>query len=220
MLIVAGILFYFFSNDFIVNEVIRAWEWTPASYKDLDQKYGSGIVLGGYLNPELEPRDRPHLNKSAGRIVHACMLYHRDAFHYLITSGGNARVLGDKTAKEANATRPLLEDLQIPENAYILENKARNTYENALYSRQIIDSLGLSAEKHLLFTSAFHMHRAVGCFQKMGIRVVPFPVDYQHHERKWTPDSLFLPSADALLKWETLIKEWLGIFVYRLQGYM
>ncbi len=35
------------------------------------------------------------------------------------------------------------------------------------------------ARPQLLVTSAFHMPRAIGCFRRLGVNVIPVPTDFR-----------------------------------------
>jgi uncharacterized SAM-binding protein YcdF (DUF218 family) len=66
-------------------------------------------------------------------------------------------------------------------------------------------------------TSAWHMPRAVGTFEKAGFPVVPYPVDF------WTAggikDQPFFPSiSDGLGRLDYGVREWVGLFAYYLSG--
>jgi len=58
----------------------------------------------------------------------------------------------------------------------VLEDKSRNTAENAAFTRAMLDPK--PGERWLLVTSALHMPRSVGAFRKAGFPVEPFPVDW------------------------------------------
>jgi len=93
----------------------------------------------------------------------------------------------------------------------ILENQSQNTYENALYTRDLV---GFSSGGcWLLVTSAFHMPRAYEIFKVQGIPVIPYPTDYRSrlpaHEFRWNLGA----GAEQV---SLLLHEWVGLWVYRL----
>jgi hypothetical protein len=51
----AFIMLFFFSNDFIANEAMLAWEHDATAYQDMKKQYTFGIVLTGVTLAEKEP---------------------------------------------------------------------------------------------------------------------------------------------------------------------
>jgi len=84
----------------------------------------------------------------------------------------------------------------------MVEPRARNTYENALFTRQMVQPE--PGERWLLVTSASHMPRAMGSFQGVGFSVEPWPIRDQT-----------LSDADTI---GMLRHEFLGLLAYRLMG--
>jgi len=66
----------------------------------------------------------------------------------------------------------------------------------------------------ILVTSAFHMRRARMLFERQGFEVEPFPVDFQTSDRPTINVLSFIPSAHALAKSETAMREGVGMLYY------
>ena len=96
------------------------------------------------------------------------------------------------------------------------EAQSRTTYENAAYSRQLLNPQ--PSERWLLITSAFHMPRAVGCFRRAGFRVEPYPMQYitAHRPQSWLNS---INVSESLRNLDIAAKEWIGLVVYRLMGW-
>jgi uncharacterized SAM-binding protein YcdF (DUF218 family) len=95
----------------------------------------------------------------------------------------------------------------------LYENRSRDTYENATFSRQIE---GVDATKRwLLITSARHMPRAMGVFRKAGWNVAPWPVDYS---TGLSIDYFDFSVVRGAGRWETVLHELLGLALYRVTG--
>ena len=95
-----------------------------------------------------------------------------------------------------------------------------NVFRYFVY-RDFLEKNGIStSQEFVLITSAFHMTRAKGCFDKVGLKTVTFPVDYYSHEVKFDIPALIFPNADSISQWHKLIKEWIGITIYSLVGYL
>src|SRR6478609_8184154 len=63
-------LLFFFSNEFIANEAMLAWEVKPVAFASLTKKYEYGIVLTGVTLGKRHPADRVYFDKGADRIYH------------------------------------------------------------------------------------------------------------------------------------------------------
>ncbi|MBO9700271.1 MAG: YdcF family protein [Sporocytophaga sp.] len=212
----ATLLLLFFSNEYIVNKALLFWEEPPVSIANLQTGY-TAILLTGVTESNKSPKDRIYYNKGADRVLHTLQLYRAGKVKSTIISGGAALMIGEQIP-EAESLKKTFLDAKIPSNAIILETESRNTRENALFTKKIIDSLNLKGP-FLLVTSAFHMKRAKGCFKKVGTAVTPYPADYYSTDGKFTPDYFIIPSERALSKWSLLIHEVLGYWVYRMMGY-
>ena len=96
-----------------------------------------------------------------------------------------------------------------------VETRSRNTFENAIYSSELIKPS--PAERWLLLTSAVHMPRAVGCFRLAGFRVEPHPIQFRTGFR--SQSLLDTKASTALSDLDVAVKEWIGLVVYRLMGW-
>jgi uncharacterized SAM-binding protein YcdF (DUF218 family) len=97
----------------------------------------------------------------------------------------------------------------------ILERRSRNTYENALFTKAMVDPK--PGERWLLVTSAYHMPRSIGLFRKVGFVVEPCPVDW----RVGTGQDVFSftdVAEDGLSRTNVAVREWLGLMTYRAVG--
>ena len=119
------------------------------------------IVLGGGIEPPAQKGASPNLQAAADRVWYGAQLYKAGKARLIILSGGSEPGL-DLTS-EAAAMRVLLLDLGVPSSAMLLEEKSRNTRENAGFTGQMLKERKL---KHiLLVTSALHMRRAIALFR-------------------------------------------------------
>src|SRR5690606_8725201 len=84
------------------------------------------VVLGGGM----QPGDIPGLDRAAVRVWHAARLDHAGKAPVIIVSGGLMPWSGNDQS-EAVAMREFLVDLGVPGFAVLLEERSRNTRENA-----------------------------------------------------------------------------------------
>jgi uncharacterized SAM-binding protein YcdF (DUF218 family) len=210
------ILLIFFSNSFIINEILSAWEINSIKISDV-KKYDYGIVLTGVTNSRRTPRDRVNFDKGADRVLHTIQLYKLGKIKKIIISGGSGLLMGDSISEAEDLAKVFLL-CGVPEQDLILEKKSINTRENALLTKKLIDQKNLKGN-YLLITSAFHMRRSKLCFDKVGLKTDVFPVDFYSEQRRFSPDIL-LPNEYALSKWTILSHEILGIITYKVMGYI
>ena len=101
----------------------------------------------------------------------------------------------------------------IPDSAIFVEDRSNNTFDNALYAKQILDSAHLKPP-YLLITSAFHMPRASVLFKNAGLPTVSFPCNYAAGMGNFSLLSL-LPHPWVLLGWDSYLKETAGYLWYK-----
>jgi uncharacterized SAM-binding protein YcdF (DUF218 family) len=172
------------------------------------------VVLGGSFRTELSrDRDAPQVNEYSERVFELMALATRYPEARIVFTGGNASIAPEEgTETEADVARRLLASTGFDAARVRFEAEARNTYENALYVKRMVEPA--AGETWLLVTSAQHMPRAVGCFRRVGFPVLPVPVDYQTRRR--TSEPLSLAFSGNLRMLDAAVREWVGLIAYRL----
>jgi len=160
-------------------------------------------------------------------VLYAAKLFAEGKAPRILLSGGEIAWINDGSSTPAQDMANILVDIGVPESALILENESQNTYENALMAKEILSELEI--DQILLVTSALHMPRAVALFEKQGFEVIPLPVDYSVTENEpidgnagsWANRMLkIIPSASNIALTTSALKEYLGMLIYTLQGWM
>ncbi len=171
------------------------------------------IVLGGAVEPDItRAHGQVALDGAASRITETLAIALRHPEAKLLLSGGDASILPRPGEREADDTRRLFIELGVPPERILIEDRSRNTFENALFSRRV--AAPKPGETWVLVTSAMHMPRAVGCFGEVGWNVLPYPVDYRT-EAHPLPDFKLAEHLELL---DLAAKEWVGLVAYRLLG--
>ena len=212
------VMMYFFSNPIPYGYVIRAWEERPVEKAQLG-KYEAVIVLGG-LSGYDKGLKRIIFGQGSDRLFQAYELYKQGYAKRLLMTGGSGLVLS-QDMKEGTFVRDYLLGIGMNKKDLLIESESRNTRENALLTKELLDAEGIQG-KFLLVTSAFHMRRAKGCFDKAGIDVDIYPTDRHGRDPgkySLSPDIIF-PNAGVLTAWNHLIREWVGYCVYKVKGYV
>ena len=208
----------FFTNPFIAKEFMRMWEPEPASVYSIRKKYDAVIVLGGGIvttdaqNKTLTFRNNPD------RIMQALWLYKNDKADKILISGGSGSMQYPDML-ESVLLRDYLIKIGIPAEDILIDSLSNNTRENAVNSAAILNK-HFPGGSFLLITSASHMRRSLGCFNKAGLMVDPFPVDLTAGDRSWYWMNLLMPQTEALEIWDELLHEIIGCLTYRIIGYI
>jgi uncharacterized SAM-binding protein YcdF (DUF218 family) len=160
------------------------------------------IVLGGAVSANTE------------RVIAVPALAKRYPAARIIYSGGDAGLFVHH-GSEADVVTDLFENLGVPANRLTLDDRSRNTIENAAYSKALAQPK--PGERWLLVTSALHMPRAIGAFRQAGFAVEAYPVDYQTNG--WS-DMLDVIGgiSGGLSHTDNALHEWIGLIAYRVTG--
>lgn len=168
------------------------------------------IVLGGAIDlGESTARGIPSLNDAAERMTAFVTLARKYPDARLIFTGGEG-TLEHYPLTEADVARRLFGDLGLDIHRVVFEDQSRNTFENAIYSKRLMQPK--PGETWLLITSAWHMPRSVGIFRAAGWPVVAWPVGYK------TGGGEHFSLTENLGMALCAAHEWIGMAAYRLLG--
>ena len=178
--------------------------------RDLPPTIDGIISLGGVVNPWVtKARGQLAIGGTVERLTEFAALARRYPRAKLIFTGGSDSLF-DQKIKEADVLAPFLNVLGLDAGRVILENKSRNTYENALFTHALANPQ--PNETWILVTTAWHMPRAYGSFRKAGWRVIPYPVDFNFKGDEQFDLFFHLPSGLSRLAGG--LHEWLGLLSY------
>lgn len=200
------------STEHVSQALLRSLEEAAPDTIAKDTVYDAVILLGGLTDERIEAaRGQTAFNDNVERLL---------VVHELLASG-KAKVAilsGAAMSKElepygeARALARQLRAWGISEEAIVLEEQAKNTRENAVFTERIVRERGYA--RVLVVTSAFHMLRAKECYAAVGLPVDTLRADFRAH-----PAQSFLPRASNLYVTTYALREILGRWVYRAQGY-
>lgn len=176
------------------------------------------VILGGALSAPSGEHTRPELNAAGDRVLFGVELYRAGKAPLVVFTGGAVGVFLSKEQAEAVAAQTVLEDMGVPAGAIRMESESRNTHENAVFTYRMLKPLGV--HRILLVTSAAHMPRASALFRHAGFDVIAAPCAFR---TGWGTERLLfrlLPDPGHLDDSEAAIKEYVGMTVYKLRGWM
>lgn len=131
----------------------------------------------------------------------------------LVYAGGSGS-LSYQDLKASDVAQQLFSEQLLSVPNVIFERDSRNTYESVLFSTNIVAPT--PDETWVLVTSAFHMKRSVASFCKLDWSVKPYPVDFRTSGSYMFGMGWNLSSS--LAKLSIAMKEYLGLFAYRITG--
>jgi uncharacterized SAM-binding protein YcdF (DUF218 family) len=156
------------------------------------------------------------LGEAADRVWHAARLFHAGLAPRVLVSGGNYRYQGDWPA-DAYSMRRFLNDLGVPDSVIVSDSLSTTSYENALYTNQIMTRQGW--QSLILVTSALHMPRAMRTMRSFRPATQPAPTDYLVAAEVNAKQDL-RPSTKYLNRSAQAFHEVFGLLWYRLRGWI
>jgi uncharacterized SAM-binding protein YcdF (DUF218 family) len=224
VLILALLGLWLGGNKIIANGLARSLEWQNIPPEELPQA-DVIVVLGGGTDPIEYPRRTVEINSAGDRMFYAAQLYKKGKAPLILLSGGTIAFQGIKESSPAEDMGVVMEMLGVPQQAIWLETKSRNTYENSIFCEKMLKEKGL--QHIILVTSAMHMPRALGLFRHQGLDVTPAPTDFTVTQTGWehlmepsieTQIINFFPNTSNLSLTTRVLKEYFGLFYYKIRG--
>jgi uncharacterized SAM-binding protein YcdF (DUF218 family) len=207
-------LLYVFALDPVQNRLVRSLEQPlQSSYRE-KEAYDAVILLGGLVDARASIASHTvAFNDNVERVLTTFELLRGGRVKHAILSGGDADGSG---VREADVLKTQLVRWGIDADRLIVEGDSKNTRDNAVFSKAIAEARGW---RHLVIvTSAFHMARAKGCFNAVGLAVDTLSADFHSYDSATMPVS-FLPRASFFNASTWALREYSGRLVYRLRGY-
>lgn len=228
--VIALLLLWLAGNPLISMALVRSLEWryVPVEVTELRQVDAEVIiVLGGATRSVDFPRALPEINEAGDRLIYAAWLYQQQVAPRLVVSGGQPVWAGATPTTEAESMTWLLETMGVPPEAVWQEDRSRNTHENAVQVAALLQAANV--ERAILVTSARHMPRSARIFARTDLEITPAPTDFTVTRADWSYRlqsdwrvQIFnlLPTADNLQQTTQTLKEYIGIVVYGLRGWL
>lgn len=208
-------LFLVVTNTFLSQHFIGMWEYEKQNIATLET-YEVGILLGGYTLEMRKDYDFTSLSKAGNRLIQTVELYAAGKIKKIMLSGGNGTLGSD--FEEATSSLKLLQKMGVKRQDILFEKKSRNTYENAVYSAEVLNEKYPNG-KFLLITSAFHQRRALACFKKQNLNCDAFCADVKSQVNIPILKTI-APNTENIELWKITLKEMVGYVVYKMKGYL
>jgi uncharacterized SAM-binding protein YcdF (DUF218 family) len=205
------VLLYLLSLPSVANVLIRPLEAAYPPYAFPSKKADAVVVLGGGARDlSWVPSPPAPAESSLERLVEGISLARTLRIPLAITGGSGE--INPGGVREADAMADTAARLGFPRRDLILENRSRNTWENAEYVKKLLPGRTI-----VLVTSAYHMRRSAAMFRKQGFTVIPAPAGYKSPLGPVSITSL-IPQAGALYTSSTALAEYLSLAWYHATG--
>ena len=209
-------------NGWVVNRMVRPLEWRylpPDPVPSAD----AILILSGGVRDRRPPRPTVEVNEAGDRVLYGAELFRQGRAPVVFCTGdiGTGSI---GTHPEAEDMRMLLEMVGVPKSVIVLETEAENTHEHG------VNLCPMFAERQikrvLLVTSAMHMPRSMGVFQR-GCHAVEFiaaPTDFRATEPLPAPwyrqFAVLIPTPNNLVGFSDATHEYIGMLYYWLRGWI
>jgi len=205
MFLVLGVIFYYFFSITPAADLILAPlenQYQTIGENELDKTDTIVLLLGG--------RESDVLRASEVLRIFKFQFSHFNQFSnsnfHIIISGADPLVIEQEEAKNLKI---YLAERGIPSENIIVEDKSRNTKENAENVKKLVGE-----KPFFLVTSAYHMPRSVKIFKKINANPIAAPADFKTKHTYSILD--FFPDAKNLRNSDLAFHEYLGIVFYDL----
>ncbi len=203
-----------FTNPYLNRSVVKWWQ-PPLTKIPAGKTFSAGILLGGMTM--FDRFDTGYFGNTSDRFIQTTNLYHSGVIKKIVISGGTGRLIHDEPAEAHFLLNQLLRN-GVSRPDIIVEDRARNTHENAIFSKILLDSL-LLKPPYIIITSATHIPRSIRVFKKAGFNdFIGYPCDYKVIDSKFELEDFIVPDVKLLDEWKHLFKEMIGIIAYQLTG--
>ena len=173
------------------------------------------IVLGGGLDDDASAaRGETVFNEGGERLTEAVLLAKRYPQARIVYTGGSGSLTG-RSSTEALQARNFMAAMGVAPDRVTIEDKSRNTDENARFTAAIVHPQ--ASQRWLIVTSAFHMPRAMGVFEKAGFHPIAYPVGFHTLGGEGDPRVVLDPASNLPIL-QFALHEWIGLAAYWASG--
>ena len=212
-ILLASVLLYFASTPFMARKLIDPLQYQHEVLKNVPSDAQAIVVLsGGRIPIAREYTNLDTVNDTTlERLRYASRLAKVHQLPILLTGGS----VNDERQSEAALMKVVLETDFGVQSSW-LEEESKTTFENAKFSKKILNEN--SIEKVLLVTHAYHMPRAMWCFEDVGLKPVPAPTVFYKRNTSVAELDDYIPTAGALKQTKRAMHEMIGTLWYQYIG--
>ncbi|MEI7833909.1 MAG: YdcF family protein [bacterium] len=169
------------------------------SYGRIDQSIGEKFDVIIVLGAKVQPWNNTSMVERTRR---GAELYKNGQAEYLLVTGGQG---SDEDRSEAAAMAEIAQRFGVPKDRIILEDKSRNTRENAIFSAHICRERNWN--KVVIVSDTFHLWRAQRNFQHENLTTYTCPALQSDPSRHWYECAPMLVREEVAILRDMVVKQ-------------
>lgn len=210
LIILFGVIFlYIQATPFFSYHLSKSIELPPIKQSAVKNSQAIVVLGGGINNSSYEyPMGAVVKTSTLIRLDYAAYLAKQYPNKLIVTSGGYT---GSKYT-EASVMRDTLITTFAVKNPILIEDKSRDTDENAEFVAKMLLAKGI--HRVVVVSQAFHVRRAIMLFKKYGLEPIGASTDYVSSDDAHTKELMFVPNATAMAITARTLHETFGYLFY------
>ena len=194
---------------------------TPWKRKNIDsiEKSDFIVVLSGGRKILVPGQNKTYEWTDPDRFLAGLDLYKKDKAPKILFTGGLNPYIPEKFTEGELYVKEAI-DMGVNPNDVKTTKGVTNTFEESVMVKKYVEKISIKiSPKIILVTSAFHMNRAKKLFERQGLKVIAYPVDFKSQLKPtsyfFKSPSAIIPNADSLSLSSKAIRELIGRLFYR-----
>ena len=212
-ILLATVLLYFASTPYVSFKLMDSLQYQYKVLKEIPEDIQAIVVLSaGRIPIAREYTNLDTVNAaSLERLRYASRL---SKVHQLPVMAVGGSVNEERQSEALLMKNVLATDFGV-ETSWI-EEESKNTFENAKFAKKILKENSIS--KFLLVTHAYHMPKAMWCFEDVGLEPIAAPTVIYKRGLTVPEFKAYIPNASALRRTRQAVREHLGKLWYKYIG--
>lgn len=212
--LLGAFVFYALSNSFVADILLTPLETPYNVTLDKTLKADAVIVLAG--GSVAGSANLPLANDAYKRTVWGLMIAKQTNLPLYFSGAGLYKKYTEADAFN-DSVNEIRTNLQVEDISLHVENRSLDTYQNAKFSKKLLEEQGIENPTIFLVTSAYHMKRSVKLYKYFGFNVIAAATGFKISNKpknNWS----YLPNMGALQKSYIALHEYAGLLSLILRG--
>jgi uncharacterized SAM-binding protein YcdF (DUF218 family) len=213
--LVAALALLYISSIELVGGRLVIWieSFYPSRPVERVERADAIVVLGGMFGPPSPAGHVVNLNDSSERLDAGIALHRAERAPQLVFTGARGPS-GAGSYSQGVVCQDIALRAGVLASAVIVTRDVTNTADEANAIAELMREKGW--RRVILVTSGSHMPRAAWLFERSGVVIDPFPVDFRFAAAEGFSIFDFIPNGASLSNTESVLREVYGNIYYRI----